>query len=68
MSFHMHYRSIHLTEVLCLLLSLLLAKSSIADSSVVERTYPRRVWQTKKPSEAGFNSEKIDAIARFLEG
>jgi CubicO group peptidase (beta-lactamase class C family) len=68
MNFHRQCRSIIPTEVLYLLLIFLLTNSSIAEPSVLERTYPGRVWQTKKPSEAGLNSEKIDAITRLLDG
>lgn len=68
MSLHMHYSSVGLTGILGLLLSLLLSSSSIADPSIAERTYPKRVWLAKKPSEVGLNSEKTDTIARLLEG
>ena len=68
MSFHVHYGIIHLTRILCLLLSVLLTHSSIAEPSELKRAYPRRTWQAKKPSEAGLNSVKIDTVARLLEG
>ena len=68
MSLNKNYRSVGLTGFLCLLLSLLLSSSLIADSSIIERTYPKRLWQTRKPSEVGLNSEKTDTIARLLAG
>jgi len=68
MSFHMHYGAIQWTKILCLLSSVVLAHSSIAEPSELKRTYPRRVWQGKRPSEVCLKSEKIDTIARLLKG
>jgi len=68
MSFHIHSVSNQLTKVLCLFLSTLLIHSSTAESSEFERTYPKQIWQTKKPSNMGLNSGKIDTIAHLLEG
>jgi CubicO group peptidase (beta-lactamase class C family) len=68
MSFHKHYSSVDLTGILCLLLSLLLSNSSIAEASIAAHTYPKRLWQVKKPSKVGLNSEKTDKIARLLSG
>jgi len=68
MSFHIHSVSNQLTKVLCLFLSTLLIHSSIAEPSEFKCTYPKKVWQSKKPSEADLNSQKIDTIAHLLEG
>ena len=68
MSCHIHSVSNQVTKVLCLFLSVLLIHSSIAEPSEFKRTYPKQFWQTKKPSEADLNSEKIDTIACLLEG
>ena len=68
MSFHIHFVSNQLTKVLCLFISVLLIHSSTAESSEFERTYPKQIWQTRKPSSMGLNSEKIDTIAHLLEG
>jgi CubicO group peptidase (beta-lactamase class C family) len=68
MNFHRQCRQINPTDVLYLLLIFLLTNSSIAEPSILERTYPGRIWQTKKPSEADLNSGKIDSIARLLDG
>ena len=68
MSFHIHSVSNQLTKVLCLFLSTLLIHSSIAEPSEFKCTYPKKVWQSKNPSEADLNSQKIDTIARLLGG
>ena len=68
MNFHIHSVSNQLTKIICFFLSALLIHSSTAESSEFERMYPKKVWQSKKPSEADLNSEKIDTIARLLGG
>ncbi|MCP4262247.1 MAG: serine hydrolase [Planctomycetes bacterium] len=68
MNFYRQCKSINATEVLYLLLIFLVTHSSIAKPSEIKRTYPERVWQTKKPSGVGLNSDKIDTIARLLNG
>ena len=68
MSLHINVNSTHLRSTLYIFLSLLLYSPLLANPSVAERTYPKRLWQVKKPSEAGLDPEKTDRIARLLGG
>ena len=67
MSFHIHESIVRLTGILYLLLSLLPSSSSIADPSVAERTYPKRVWQAKNLQRWAWIRKRLTQLLGFLK-